>query len=99
MAARNKFLSLTYKLVAMDTKLTLNFDQSVIKKAKGFAADNNISLSRLTEFLYKKIVSGNYQSLEELPISDWVHQVSEGEIEYKTRSRKASKEEFYDSKK
>jgi hypothetical protein len=83
----------------MDTKLTLNFDQRVIKKAKDFAADNNISLSRLTEFLYHKITSGSYQNLEELPISDWVHQVSEGEAEYKKRSRKASKDEFYASKK
>ena len=82
----------------MDTKLTLNFDQEVIKKAKDFAAHNNISLSRLTEFLYDKITSGSYQNLEELPISDWVHQVSEGEPEYTRRSRKAAKEEFYASK-
>ncbi len=83
----------------MDSKLTLNFDQKVIGKAKNFAAENNISLSRLTEFLYRKITSGSYQNLEELPISDWVNQVSEGEAEYKRRSSKASKDEFYSSKK
>ena len=83
----------------MDSKLTLNFDQAVIGKAKDFAAENNISLSRLTEFLYRKITTGNYANLEELPISDWVNQVAEGRAEYKTRSRKASKTEFYTSKK
>ena len=44
----------------MDAKLILNFDRRVIEKAKDFAADNNISLSRLTEFLYRKITSGSY---------------------------------------
>jgi len=83
----------------MDTKLTLNFDKGVINKAKDFAAENNIGLSRLTEFIYRKITTGSYKNLEELPISDWVHQVSEGEAVYKKRSPKASKDEFYASKK
>lgn len=83
----------------MDAKLTLHFDQEVINKAKRFAEQNNISLSRLTEFLYRKITSGKYQDLEEFPISDWVFQVSEGEAEYKRRSRKKSKDEFFSSKK
>lgn len=83
----------------MDSKLTLNFDKGVIDKAKDFAAENNISLSRLTEFLYRKITTGSYENLEELPISNWVNQVAEGRAEYKMRSRKASKDEFYASKK
>jgi hypothetical protein len=78
----------------MDTKVTLHFDRETIEKAKAFAAENNISLSRLTEFLYKKIVSGNYANLEEFPISDWVNQVAEGEAVYKRRNRKSSKDEF-----
>ena len=82
----------------MDAKLTLHFNKSVIDKAKDFAAANNISLSRLTEYLYKNITSGNYKSLEELPISEWVLQVAEGKAEYKKRSRKESKDEFYKNK-
>ena len=78
----------------MDTKVTLHFDRDIIEKAKEFAAENNISLSRLTEFLYKKIVSGNYVNLEEFPISDWVNQVAEGEAVYKRRNRKSVKDEF-----
>ena len=78
----------------MDTKVTLHFDQDVIEKAKRFAADNNISLSRLTEFLYKRITTGNYKSLEDFPIADWVNQVAEGEAVYKRRNRKDTKDEF-----
>ncbi|MFW5830767.1 MAG: DUF6364 family protein [bacterium] len=79
----------------MDTKVTLHFNKDVIENAKRFAAENNISLSRLTEFLYKKITSENYQSLEEFPISDWVNQVAEGEATYKHRNRKSTKDEYF----
>ena len=85
----------------MDAKITLSFDETVIKKAKQFAEDNHISLSRLTEFLLKKVTSKNYQSLEDFPIAEWVSMVSEGQAEYKTKSRK-SKElnaEYFKSKK
>lgn len=78
----------------MDTKLTLHFDREVIEKAKAFAAENNISLSRLTEFLYRRITSGNYRNLEDLPVSDWVNQVSEGKATYIKRSRQSVKDEF-----
>lgn len=67
----------------------------MIGKAKDFVAENNISLSRLTEFLYKKITSGNYPSLEDLPVSEWVDQVAEGEAEYKRRSPRSAKDEYY----
>ncbi|HSZ25271.1 MAG TPA: DUF6364 family protein [Cytophagaceae bacterium] len=85
----------------MDNKITLSFDETVINKAKAFAESHHISLSRLTELLFRKITEGNYQSLEELPISDWVNTVSEGSIEYKTKakSRKDLKKDFFDSKK
>ena len=39
----------------MDSKVTLSFDAGVIAKAKAFAEANNISLSRLTEFLLSKV--------------------------------------------
>lgn len=86
----------------MDCKITLSFDESVIQKAKKYAANNDISLSRLTEFLLKKVTSSNYESLEDFPISDWVNMVAEGPAEYATKSkrtRKKSKEEFFNSKK
>ena len=78
----------------METKLTLNFDQEVIEKAKEFATANNISLSRLTEFLYRQITSGSYKTIEDFPVSEWVNQVAEGEASYKRRSRKDLKDEY-----
>jgi hypothetical protein len=66
----------------MDTKITLSFDQQVIAQAKAFAEANNISLSRLTEFLLSKVTDKRYRSLDELPVSDWVSMVSEGQATY-----------------
>ena len=83
----------------MDTKLTLHFDQEVIIKAKAFAAANNISLSRLTEFIYRSITSGDYKSLEELPIADWVSRVAEGEPQYLRQTRKQARTDYYNSRK
>lgn len=53
----------------MDTKLTLHYNKDVIESAKAFAEASNISLSHLTEFLYRNITSGNYRILEELPVA------------------------------
>ena len=84
----------------MDAKITLSFDQQVIKQAKEFAEENNISLSRLTEFIYRQMTSNNYKNLEDLPIADWVNQVAEEKPEYgKSISRKKMKSDFFDSKK
>lgn len=71
----------------MDAKITLSFNKSVIERAKDYADKNNISLSRLTEFLLNKVTSGHYSSLEDYPISDWVSMVSEGEAVYHTKPR------------
>lgn len=90
------------EIIFMDSKITLSFDEVVITKAKKYAANNNISLSRLTEFLLKKVTSSNYENIEDFPISDWVFQVAEGPAEYETkakRTRKKAKEEFFKSKK
>jgi Family of unknown function (DUF6364) len=85
----------------MDAKITLSFNESVIEKAKRYADKNNISLSRLTEFLYDKIITGNYSSLEDFEISDWVSTVAEGPAAYatKNKSKKSVKKEYFESKK
>ena len=84
----------------MDAKVTLSFNQSIIEQAKAYAEQHNISLSRLVEFLLKQTTSGNYQSLEDIPIADWVNMVSEGTTEYQTKpkSRKDLKTDYYSSK-
>jgi len=85
----------------MDVKVTLSFDEEIVSKAKQYAADNNISLSRLIEFLLTKVTTNQYKNLEDFPISDWVSMVAEGEVVYHTKntSRKKLKEEFFAAKK
>ncbi|HEX7903721.1 MAG TPA: DUF6364 family protein [Chitinophagaceae bacterium] len=85
----------------MDAKVTLSFDEGVVTRAKRFAEKNNISLSRLVEFLLQKTISENHSSLEDLPISEWVSIVAEGEAIYQTKkkTRKATKAEYFSSKK
>jgi hypothetical protein len=85
----------------MDSKVTLSFDQEVIRHAKEYAASQNISLSRLVEFLLRRATTGEYRSLEEYPIADWVNEVAEGPADYKSssKSRKALKNEFFTSRK
>lgn len=83
----------------MDTKITLSFDEQVIARAKRFAEQNNISLSRLTEFLLSKAVDRKYRSLDELPVSDWVNMVSEGQVQYiRKNSRKSVKKDYLESR-
>lgn len=85
----------------MDSRITLAFDKQVIDKAKAYAASQNISLSRLTEFLFRQITSGNYKTLDELPVADWVNEIADGQAVYITmpRSRKSMKADFYNSRK
>lgn len=85
----------------MDTKITLSFNADVIADAKAFASKNHISLSRLTEFIYSQLTIKNYTSLDDLPISDWVSMVSEGEAVYKPikDTRQQTKSAYYSSRK
>ncbi len=89
---------MSYKNLIMDAKVTLSFDKDVIESAKKFAERNNISLSRLMEFLLRQITSGDYSELEEMPIADWVHQVAEGPANYsiKRKSNKDLRKDYYE---
>ena len=81
----------------MDIKLTLSFNEEVIIKAKKFAADRNISLSRLTELLLTKAVTSKTYSFDDYPVADWVNMIAEPTIEYqrkKTSSKNLKKEYF-----
>jgi hypothetical protein len=84
----------------MDAKITLSFNAEVIANAKQFADKHNISLSRLTEFIYSQLAQKNYQSIDELPIADWVSMVAEGEASYQTQSnRKTQRKEYLKTRK
>ncbi len=84
----------------MDAKLTLSLDNEIINNAKLFAEKHNISLSRLTEFLYRRLSENSYKNLEELPIADWVLEVAEGQAEYKAKPKPAKKlrNEYFETK-
>ena len=84
----------------MDAKITMSFNEDVIAKAKRFAAEQNISLSRLTEFLLSKVGNATYRSLDELPVSDWISAVSEGQVEYvrKNSRKKSVKKDYLESR-
>jgi len=85
----------------MDAKITLSFDERIIKKAKQYAGRQNISLSRLMEMILDKITTNNYQNLEDLPVADWVQEIAEGKAQYITRAKKRTtlKKEFFEKRK
>ena len=59
----------------MDTKLTLKLNQEIIEKAKRYAADKKLSLSRLIENYLNSLTSGN-SSGNEIEISPFVKSLS-----------------------
>ena len=84
----------------MDAKITLSFDKKIIEKAKEFATQQNISLSRLTEYLYAQIIFGDYKTLDEMLVADWISILAEGQAEYKkSPSRKKMRSTYFDGKK
>lgn len=60
----------------MDTKLTLKLNQEIIEKAKKYAADKKLSLSRLIENYLNSLTST--KNNEELEISPFVKSLSTG---------------------
>ena len=85
----------------MDAKITLAFDKEVIDAAKRYAKEQNISLSRLIEFVLVQLIDERAGDLSKLPISEWVSQISEGKATYKVRSKSRGelKNEFRERKK
>ena len=43
----------------MDSKLTLSIDSSVISSMKGYASENNSSISRLVENFFKNLLASD----------------------------------------
>ncbi|HEA30601.1 MAG TPA: hypothetical protein ENH91_11500 [Leeuwenhoekiella sp.] len=70
----------------MDTKLTLKLNQEVIEKAKIYASDKKLSLSRLVEFYLQSLTTENKEN--DFEISPFVKSISTGtsvptDIDYK----------------
>ena len=60
----------------MDTKLTLKLDQKIIEKAKVYASEKKLSLSRLIENYLNALTAD--KSKDELKISPFVKSLSSG---------------------
>ena len=60
----------------MDTKLTLKLNQKVIEKAKQYAYDKKLSLSRLVESYLQSLVSD--ENTNDFEISPFVKSISTG---------------------
>ncbi|HRC31811.1 MAG TPA: DUF6364 family protein [Bacteroidia bacterium] len=84
----------------METKLTLRFDSEIIDEIKRFAESKNISVSKLTEYLFTKVTAKNYKSLEDFPIAKWIDELAEPQIKYTKpgKKKKSIHKEFYESK-
>ena len=60
----------------MDTKLTLKLDQEIIEKAKQYASEKKLSLSRLIENYLNSLTSD--KTNDDLQISPFVKSLSSG---------------------
>ena len=60
----------------MDTKLTLKLDQEIIEKAKHYASEKKISLSRIVENYLNSLTSDKENN--DIPISPFVKSLSSG---------------------
>lgn len=59
----------------MDTKLTLKLNQKIIEKAKVYAANKKVSLSRIVEAYLQSLTS---ESTSEFEISPFVKSIATG---------------------
>lgn len=60
----------------MDTKLTLKLNQEIIEKAKKYASDKKLSLSRIVEFYLHSLTTENTE--DNFEISPFVKSISTG---------------------
>tara|TARA_R110000850_G_scaffold185840_1_gene311739 strand:+ start:190 stop:438 length:249 start_codon:yes stop_codon:yes gene_type:complete len=60
----------------MNTKLTLKLDQEVIERAKKYASNQKLSLSKLVEAYLQSLTSN--KDTDELEISPFVRSISTG---------------------
>ncbi len=83
----------------METAITLNVDENTVHAIEELAHRKGISMNKLAEVLFEKAAASQYQSIDELPVADWVLQLGEGKPEYNPKTRKEIKEEYFESKK
>ena len=78
----------------MDTKLTLKLDKQIIEKAKKYAKEKKISLSKIIEAYLKSITKEGDQSIE---ITPYVESIS-GVINLKGTDHKKDYSDYLNEK-
>jgi Family of unknown function (DUF6364) len=85
----------------MDAKLTLSFEEEIIAQAKKFAKEKGISVSRLTEYLFKSITTQPRIMLQLMitQVADFIWELQEPSEEYiRTPVAKTRKKQYYEAK-
>ncbi len=78
----------------MNAKLTLSLDKEVIERAKAYAKNQGISLSKMLENYLNMITSKEKSKIEDIEISPFVKSLSVKGL--KPRTDKEVKEEYYE---
>lgn len=78
----------------MNAKLTLSLDKEVIEKAKAYAKEQGISLSKMLENYLKVVTSKTERDKDEIEISPFVKSLAVPGLKYRTD--KQIKEEYYE---
>jgi Family of unknown function (DUF6364) len=81
----------------MDAKITLSFDGETITKAKLFAEKNNVSLSRITEIFWDKMIDEDSKTIDAMPVSDWVTELIGATPVYVSKNKHVQYDEYYES--
>ncbi len=70
-------------------------------RLRNWLIKGGININVLTEILLRKAAASEYKTIEELPVADWMLQLSEGqeEAESDLKSSRELKEEYYESRK
>ncbi len=64
----------------MDAKLTLKLDKDVIARAKEYAAEKQMSLSRIIE-QYLKVITSSKQPVDEIELTPFVKSFMDSEVQ------------------
>lgn len=84
----------------METEILMKLDENLVHAAMDFATRNNLGLQELISLMLKKMVGNSYQKFADMPIADWVRELSAEPIDLTMENRlwKERKKEYYESK-
>lgn len=78
----------------MDNKLTLKLDEEIIERAKKYASEKKVSLSRLIENYLDSIT--DLEKNEDIEVSPFIKSITNGKSISDKKSWKESREDYID---